>query len=531
MLLLLLVTAVHAFTPLVPGDDPARWTTDNPWTDGVYLPVAGNTLNTSSITPEQLQDAGVSALRQWQSASLDAFAFDWWQGSDTAVFVPSQERDGLSTVFFASSSNVVLDLGPRVAAHTQVWFDDEGQIDEFDLVLNDIDYTFTTDVTATNYTDEGFFGRVVLLQDVLTHELGHALGLHHSGVFDSTMYTTGWADQDRLACDDVRGIQQLYGSAPTTGRLSGEVHTEAGAPLLGVEVQALDLDTLQIAAATLTDADGRYELALRDGEYLLWVAPFAAGADALPDDFSDLDHQLCAGAALPSAPVGGALPDVWTLSGADVDAGMLIVGCDIDALDPDAEEVALDELPAFLHLDSSPEAQVLVLEHPGGALDLTLASYSLFSPVRADLDLWHADGQPVPDVTTWHPTWEDDNGFVVWDAALSVVHLDAGSYQLVIGAALLPPELYPSPDAVSTAPVGLLLQGLPDYAACDVGWDDGPYTSPEGDPLRRELSTDQPAAKEGCGGCSKTGSMPFWWGFMAFVLLVRRRASYASYML
>ncbi|XP_028907089.1 matrix metalloproteinase-26-like isoform X2 [Ornithorhynchus anatinus] len=49
---------------------------------------------------------------------------------------------------------------------------------------------------------------------VATHELGHALGLSHSGNSDSIMFPHyHYVDLDdfRLSRDDVRGIQRLYG--------------------------------------------------------------------------------------------------------------------------------------------------------------------------------------------------------------------------------------------------------------------------------------------------------------------------------
>ena len=58
-------------------------TSFNPWIPGPYVPLVGNVRNTSGITPEELQRAVVRGLRMWQAASVNAFSFDYWQGSDT----------------------------------------------------------------------------------------------------------------------------------------------------------------------------------------------------------------------------------------------------------------------------------------------------------------------------------------------------------------------------------------------------------------------------------------------------------------
>src|SRR5262249_54266434 len=45
---------------------------------------------------------------------------------------------------------------------------------------------------------------------VASHEIGHALGLYHSGVVPSTMYSGYTGVKPALSADDVAGIRALY---------------------------------------------------------------------------------------------------------------------------------------------------------------------------------------------------------------------------------------------------------------------------------------------------------------------------------
>lgn len=63
-------------------------------------------------------------------------------------------------------------------------------------------------------TGQGFnVGTTYDLQTVATHEIGHALGLLHSGIASAEMYSAYNGVKTMLNSDDIAGIQSIYGGA------------------------------------------------------------------------------------------------------------------------------------------------------------------------------------------------------------------------------------------------------------------------------------------------------------------------------
>src|SRR5438270_10362081 len=63
-------------------------------------------------------------------------------------------------------------------------------------------------------TGQGFnVGTTYDLQTVATHEIGHALGLLHSGIASAEMYSAYNGVKTVLNADDIAGIQSMYGGA------------------------------------------------------------------------------------------------------------------------------------------------------------------------------------------------------------------------------------------------------------------------------------------------------------------------------
>ena len=103
------------------------------------------------------------------------------------------------------------DAKKHVIALTTLYYDDTtGAAHKFDMELADFAFTFTvTDNPAAVMTD---------VQNTVTHELGHVLGLDHSTVPEATMYLSapsGDLEKRTLAADDIAGLCFIYAPLET----------------------------------------------------------------------------------------------------------------------------------------------------------------------------------------------------------------------------------------------------------------------------------------------------------------------------
>jgi hypothetical protein len=109
--------------------------------------------------------------------------------------------DGRNVMLFRPDSN-----GSAIAT-TYAWADSNGLADT-DIVFWDGGFTF---FTGSSGCTGGAY-----IEDIVTHELGHSLGLLHSTFTDATMYpyySSCSMDLRTLSSDDIAGAQSLYGAS------------------------------------------------------------------------------------------------------------------------------------------------------------------------------------------------------------------------------------------------------------------------------------------------------------------------------
>ena len=159
-----------------------------------YINTANMDLPTSVIEPAIR--VGADAWHNQSGASF-AFAFAGFSTQTTNT------NDGINLVMFRNASS-----GSAIAT-TYTWFSGNRLIDA-DMVFWDAGFQF---FTGSSGCSGGFY-----IEDVATHEFGHALGLGHSTLTSATMYPSisTCSQQSRtLDPDDIAGVLALYPATAT----------------------------------------------------------------------------------------------------------------------------------------------------------------------------------------------------------------------------------------------------------------------------------------------------------------------------
>lgn len=168
------------------------------------------TWNAVSCADILLRDAGLSSLR--------ATGYNW-----------HDPQDNQNLIVWRSGSGDALDdwdheIG-SIAVTTTTFNSRTGEILDADIEFNDISYHFT----ACTPPQAGCIVKYDI-QNTLTHELGHVLGLDHPpssqvGASDATMYYSapeGETKKRDLAADDEDGLCFLYPTDSATGHCFGD---------------------------------------------------------------------------------------------------------------------------------------------------------------------------------------------------------------------------------------------------------------------------------------------------------------------
>lgn len=157
--------------------------------------------------PDQVARTVVEALAGWGDLPASPFFFD---GDPRPVSNHSpSSMDGVTDIVLVEHDWQFED---DYAGVTLVSYDvASGVIRDADIYLNGVDQDFEVEATGDAY-DVG---------NVLTHELGHLLGMGHSEATDATMFAMsrpGETGKRTLSQDDAAGFEELYGDfAGTTG--------------------------------------------------------------------------------------------------------------------------------------------------------------------------------------------------------------------------------------------------------------------------------------------------------------------------
>jgi Matrixin len=284
------------------------------WKDHVVKIAVSSSLlrpNANIKSDSDVMGAIRRSFQAWQDVADVQFEIIW--GSDKqSVSTAGPAGDGISLITIAASPENVLFFAKdaqTASAKTRGFYNTKSFITEADIVLNPFQQ-FSTDGTFGTYD----------LQATLTHEIGHLLGLHHSGVLGATMSdniprngTFGAADfwARTLSDSDSSAIRDLYG--PNEGvhdccaAVSGKLNFVG--PRIGknIRIWAEDRETGRVFGQVDVGGDGSFHLGgLPSGSYnLYWQAntsSFGAPAaklgsvDVEPGDTKTINQKIAADA-------------------------------------------------------------------------------------------------------------------------------------------------------------------------------------------------------------------------------------------
>jgi predicted Zn-dependent protease len=264
MRLLLLLTFLYSLPVLSHQSSVTSSQKEIKWNySNVPIKVLNNSTTLSSVSTANLID---QAIAEWNGAS--SFKIQKVSSSNNQIrFV----------------SNFAM-YGSAVVGVTEVNYNSSGVINTASILLNEENYNFTA-------TPGMALGNNVYLKDVVTHELGHFVGLGHSEVLNSSMFYQNFPGQSELAADDKAGVKTKYGSGH--GKISGHVQGGNHIGILGVHVQAISRKTGEIVAG-ISDVDGFFEidgLDLNDTYYI--YTSKLKNLSSLPSYFANVQTEYC----------------------------------------------------------------------------------------------------------------------------------------------------------------------------------------------------------------------------------------------
>lgn len=215
-------------------------------------------------------------------------------------------------------------FGSSVVGVTEVSYGSSGVINNAVVYLNEAQLS----ETRNGYTP--------YLKDVITHELGHFVGLGHSEVLNSSMFYMNFPGQSELALDDKAGIRAKYDSS--YGTIRGYVKGGSSVGVLGVHVQAISRKTGEIISA-ISNENGFFSIGGLDlnDTYYLYTSPLK-NLNALPGLYANVQSEFC-----PAAYVGSffspcsrdqdGLPQAINLTSSNrtVNVGVVTINCSLRA--------------------------------------------------------------------------------------------------------------------------------------------------------------------------------------------------------
>lgn len=161
----------------------------------------------SSVTggdPDHGVTASVNAVRAWNSGGVNVT-------TSSSASVAYRQGDGISDIIFGDPLHIC--TGTCLAATLTGYYSTSttgtcggltvDKITDSDVAFN-LSYNYTTPA-------QGSCSSEIYLDSVVTHEVGHVIGLAHSNVSSALMYpSVSYCNDKMLSSDDISGRNALY---------------------------------------------------------------------------------------------------------------------------------------------------------------------------------------------------------------------------------------------------------------------------------------------------------------------------------
>jgi hypothetical protein len=189
--------------------------------------------------------AMLASLDEWSGPNCSAMVLQYAGTTNYVVTGYVHEEDPINLVIWRESE---WPYAQRPIAFTSVTYDPvTGVIVDADIELNGEDYAFTADPATEPFKID--------VQNTVTHEMGHVLGLDHTTDPFTTMYTEAMPGETlkrTLEQDDVDGLCTLY-----------PVETGVDCPLITVHHLEVEPKRKEVqSCSTAASSGGFYWLAL-----------------------------------------------------------------------------------------------------------------------------------------------------------------------------------------------------------------------------------------------------------------------------